>query len=99
MLFYLSNPPWRRGGGGSTGLYRSGDDDIRRPVASVPPLNNSMLLFECTPQSFHGFISNVRTPRNSIVMWLHQTKAQVGQLWGEGAIVPYGHSPDRESTR
>jgi 2OG-Fe(II) oxygenase superfamily len=98
MLYYVCNPPWRRGDGGETGLYRSARDDIANPVVSVPPLNNSMLLFECTPLSFHGFVRNCRSPRNSIVMWLHQTKAQVSSTWGQNAVVPYGLRPSRKSS-
>lgn len=94
-LFYVANPTWKPGDGGTTGLYRSADDDIRRPAAVVPPLNNSMLLMECTPSSFHGFISNRRNPRNSIIMWLHQRKSEVIARWGRHAIVPYRHFPKR----
>jgi len=99
LLFYLANPPWRPGDGGSTGLYRAAGADIRRPVAVVPPLNNSMLLFACTPRSFHGFISNRRTPRNSIVMWLHRTKDEAVAQWGEAVIVPYGRRRRPDATR
>lgn len=97
-LFYLANPNWEPGDGGATGLYRSADDDVRRPAAAVPPLNNSMLLFECTPRSFHGFISNRTNPRNSIIMWLHRPKDDVIARWGEEAIIPYGRPSTRKGT-
>jgi hypothetical protein len=97
VLFYLANPQWEIGDGGGTGLYRSGGDNIERPAAVVPPLNNSLLMFECTPTSYHGFISNHRNPRNSIIMWLHRPKQDVVERWGEGAIVPYGRFPKREA--
>lgn len=99
LLFYLANPPWRPGDGGSTGLYRSAGANIRRPVAVVPPLNNSLLLFACTPRSFHGFISNRRSPRNSIVMWLHRPKQDLVAQWGDAAIIPYGRVPHRQAER
>jgi hypothetical protein len=99
LLYYLANPPWTPGDGGVTGLYRSEDDDIENPVASVPPINNSLLLFECRPDSFHGFVSNRRLPRNSIVMWLHRTKADLAARWGSDAIVPYGVVPPKRRTR
>lgn len=95
VLFYLANPPWQTGDGGGTGLYRSSKDDIAQPVAVAPPLNNSILMFECTPTSYHGFISNRRNPRNSIIMWLHRQKQDVIDRWGEDAIVPYGRVPKR----
>jgi hypothetical protein len=99
ILFYLANPPWEVGDGGATGLYRSSADDIKHPATVVPPLNNSMLMFECTPASYHGFISNHRNPRNSIVMWFHRPKQEVLDRWGEGAIVPYGRVPKRKAAR
>jgi hypothetical protein len=87
MLFYLNNPPWSAGDGGATGLYRSRDDAVDEPVAIVPPINNSMLVFECTPYSYHAFISNHRHPRDSVIMWLHRPKAEVVERWGEKHIV------------
>jgi hypothetical protein len=99
VLFYLANPPWEPGDGGATGLYRSGADPIEKPVAFVPPINNSMLLFECTPTSYHGFIGACRNPRNSIVMWLHRRKRDVVERWGKDAIVPYGLVPNRRAAR
>jgi hypothetical protein len=95
VLYYVANPPWEPGDGGATGLYRSAKDPIQHPVGAIPPINNSMFMFECTPQSFHGFIGNRRKPRNSIIMWLHRPKADVVRRWGEHAIVPYGgHKAD-----
>ena len=99
VLFYLANPPWEIGDGGATGLYRSATDDIEHPAAVVPPLNNSLLMFECTPASYHGFVSNRRNPRNSIVMWFHRPKQEILDRWGEGAIVPYGRIPKRKEAR
>ena len=89
LIFYLANPPWRPGDGGETGLYEAASDDPERPCASVPPVNNSLLAFECQPYSFHGFMSNRRAVRNSLVMWLHREKADAVRRWGHDAIVPY----------
>jgi hypothetical protein len=75
-----------------TGLYSAADDDIEQPSAFAAPINNSLLVFECTPYSFHGFISNYTKPRNSIVMWLHQTRENAVYKWGD-TIVPYGSPP------
>lgn len=89
MLFYLCNPGWEPGDGGETGLYRYQDDDLSQPVDVVPPLNNSLLAFECTPYSFHSFLSNWRKPRNCVVMWAHRTKEEVVRRWGEDKIIPW----------
>ena len=87
VLFYLGNPPWSPGDGGETGLYRHRDDDITAPVAIAPPRSNSLLIFECTPHSFHGFLTNRFSERNSLIMWLHRRKADVIERWGEESIV------------
>jgi len=97
VLYYLANGLWQPGDGGSTGLYTRASDPVRRPALVVPPLDNSLLAFECTPTSWHGFISNRRRPRNSIIMWLHRPKAEVVARWGAGAIVPYGRRPTPET--
>ena len=87
VLFYLANEPWRPGDGGETALFHGAGGGIDRPAAVVPPVNNSMLAFECTPFSFHTFLSNVRTPRNSVVMWLHRPKSEVEERWTSRPIV------------
>jgi hypothetical protein len=91
-LYYLANADWRAGDGGATGLYRTQADPPRRPALIVPPLNNSLLVFECTPTSWHGFISNRRHPRNTIIMWLHRRKENAVERWGADAIIPYGEA-------
>jgi hypothetical protein len=87
MIYYLNNPPWAAGDGGETGLYLGADDDVAHPAAAVPPVNNSMLVFECSPNSFHSFISNWRHPRNSVAMWLHRTKESAIARWGGDGIL------------
>jgi hypothetical protein len=85
VLFYFANPPWQPGDGGETGLYRAPRPDGL--AAAVPPVNNSLVLFECTPFSWHGFLRNQVKPRNSLVMWLHRSKDEVRDRWGEQSIV------------
>lgn len=87
MIYYLNNAPWSPGDSGETGLYRKDDDPVHQPVVTIPPINNTMLLFECSPHSRHGFISNWRNPRSNIVMWLHRTKPDAVAKWGEDSVV------------
>jgi hypothetical protein len=87
MLFYLNNPPWSPGNGGETGLYCSNSDAVERPSAVIPPINNSILIFECTPYSYHTFLRSQSHPRNSVILWLHRPLAEVVRRWGEGKIV------------
>lgn len=87
MIYYLNNAPWRKGDGGETGLYLSADDDVGRPAATVPPVNNSMLVFECSPRSNHSFISNRCNARNSVAMWLHSTQERAIGRWGADSIL------------
>ncbi|MBI1332728.1 MAG: 2OG-Fe(II) oxygenase [Armatimonadetes bacterium] len=89
VLFYLCNDGWRPGDGGETGLYMNEDDPIESPIGVVPPINNSLLAFECTPYSFHTFLSNRRLARNCIVMWVHRTKEETISRWGWNKVVPW----------
>jgi hypothetical protein len=88
ILYYLNNPEWSPGDGGETSLYRTVGDQVDQAVVSVPPINNSLVAFECSPRSFHTFRTN-RQPRNSVVMWLHREKDEALAQWGEGSIVPW----------
>lgn len=85
MLYYTANEPWSPGDGGETGLYRRATDPVKRPAAKAPPLNNSMLIFRCTPHSYHTFLTNRSLERNSVIMWLHQTFDEAASHWGPGA--------------
>jgi 2-oxoglutarate-Fe(II)-dependent oxygenase superfamily protein len=85
LIFYLGNPPWKPGDGGETGLYKLRTARPEHPDAAVPPLNNTLVAFECTPYSFHTFLSN-RSPRSTAIMWLHRRKEDVVERWGAGAI-------------
>ena len=85
IVYYLNNAEWHEGDGGETGLYRSARDT--HPVVTVPPLNNSLVAFECTPTSFHAFQKNHRHPRNSVSVWVHRQKATAAAQWGDSAIV------------
>jgi hypothetical protein len=84
MIFYCCNAGWKRGDGGETALYATpkfsmADEDL------VPPLSNTFLLFECSPHSYHRFITNPGRPRNSIILWLHSTPEHVESRWGASA--------------
>ncbi|MFI5041025.1 MAG: Stf0 family sulfotransferase [Acidimicrobiales bacterium] len=87
VIFYLANPPDAGNSHGGTGLYRQVSDPVHRPVALIPPSNNSLVAFECTPYSFHSFITNPYFERNCLVMWLHRRKEDVVRRWGEQSIV------------
>jgi hypothetical protein len=89
MLFYLANPPWSPGDGGETGLYQSSQDPVDSPAFRMPPINNSILLFECTPHSYHSFLRNNKSVRNSIIMWIHSSKDQAIARWGDDALVRF----------
>jgi hypothetical protein len=81
MILYLQNDDWKEGCGGETGLYacsRPGSGD----VCVVPPLNNSLLLFECSPHSYHALLRNPGCPRNSIILWLHCSVENAESRWG-----------------
>jgi len=83
LIFFCANDSWCPGDGGETGLYTSGDARVGDYVAGWAPENNTLISFECTPQSFHGFIGNVRIPRTSIIMWVHRPLEEAAALYGE----------------
>lgn len=87
VLFYLANPEWSPGDGGETGLFADFDTARLGPRATVAPINNSLMIFECTPFSLHAFQSNRLKPRNSVIMWLHRAKDDAIARWGEQSIV------------
>lgn len=87
VLFYLANPPWEPEGGGETGLFASVAAGQPRDGLRVPPLNNSMVVFECTPFSWHGYAGGSRNERNCVAMWLHRPKQDVIETFGEASIV------------
>jgi hypothetical protein len=96
ILFFLHNPPWYPGQGGETGLYSHRRQQVSEPTKAVPPINNSLLLFECRPNSFHSFLSNRIMPRNSMIMWLHRPVEDVVERWGEKAIAHWGNAPKNQ---
>jgi hypothetical protein len=83
MIFYLHNDGWKEGCGGETGLYassRAGSGEM----CTVAPVNNSLLLFECSPHSYHSLIANPGCQRNSIILWLHSSVENAQSRWGRG---------------
>lgn len=82
VLFFAGNDEWRPGDGGETGLYATPDDPVDAPALRCPPINNSLVAFECTPRSFHTYLSNTRLPRTSIIMWVHRTLDEAGRTFG-----------------
>ncbi|MFQ6397046.1 2OG-Fe(II) oxygenase [Nocardia sp. KC 131] len=89
VLFYLANPGWKAGDGGETALYEHIAGVTPVPALTVPPLDNSMVLFECTPRSWHTFVGNNAAARNSVVMWLHRPMSDVLRRWGGERIAQW----------
>ena len=86
MIYFLNNSPWKKGNGGECALY------LHRSSASfetVPPVNNSMLVFECTPRSYHRFLSNRSGTRDSVILWLHRKREYAVERWGARSIVTW----------
>lgn len=98
LLIFLHNPLWRPGDGGETGLYTSRRQAIDRPTKVIPPINNSLYVFECRPNSYHSFLSNRSGPRNSMIMWLHRPFEEAVARWGEKAIVHWSDRPKNQQT-
>jgi hypothetical protein len=82
MIFYLRNDDWKEGCGGETGLYASSRHG-RGEASVVPPVSNSLLLFECSPHSYHSLTANPGCARNSIILWIHSTVENAEARWGQ----------------
>jgi hypothetical protein len=83
MILYLRNDGWKVGSGGGTGLYAASRGGYGE-MSAVEPLNNSLLLFECSPHSWHALLANPGCARNSIILWLHNSVEQAQSRWGRG---------------
>jgi 2OG-Fe(II) oxygenase superfamily len=88
LIYYLNND-WSPGDGGETGFYSYHDVDVLQPDVAVPPRNNSLLAFECTPFSYHSFIANGDKPRDSFIMWLHREYNDAIKRYGEENLVAW----------
>lgn len=86
MIYFLDNQ-WSAGCGGDTGLYSRLLQDVARPDVRIAPRNNSMLVFECTPYSYHSYLTNSLYPRNSIILWLHRPREASLGKWGASSVV------------
>jgi hypothetical protein len=82
MIFFLLNDGWRPGDEGETGLYDSARRPVSEPGVRVAPENNCLVAFECTPHSFHAYLTNTRLPRTSIIMWVHRPLEEAAEKYG-----------------
>lgn len=82
MIFYLCNDGWMPGDGGETGIYNADHEAEASMIKLIQPSNNSLFLFECSPHSYHRFISNPGGTRNSIILWLHTSVEDAETRWG-----------------
>lgn len=81
MMIYLCNDPnWKEGDGGETGLYR--ENNRESLVEKVAPINNRFFAFEISPYSYHGFLKNIKSPRNTIIQWLHEEPSNKYKKFG-----------------
>jgi hypothetical protein len=80
LIYYLCNDGWAPLDGGQTALYSTMRGD--GACEPVPPLNNTLVFFECCPHSYHRFVANLGRARNSIILWLHLPVAEAEGRWG-----------------
>ena len=89
MIYFLANREWTTGDGGEVGLFQSRAQPVTTPSLAYPPLNNTLVAFECNPESFHCFLGDNRLARNSLILWLHADLAEVDRRWGLTHLVPW----------
>ena len=95
-VLYLCNEPWSPGRR-RRACYRHHDDPATQPVATVPPMNNTLFAFECTPHSFHAFQASMKC-RNWVIMWLHRPWGDAVRRW-RGGDRPGGHAARERRSR
>ena len=74
--------------GGETGLYAAKVDREHTTIELVPPADNTLLLFECSPHSYHRFIANPGRRRNCIIIWLHASVDAALSRWPDAVGLP-----------
>lgn len=80
LLYYFGNEAWSEGDGGETYLFRSKNwNDV---FMKVPPINNTLLAFEVTPQSWHSFVENTKNDRTAAAFWYHSQPVVSAQKFG-----------------
>jgi 2OG-Fe(II) oxygenase superfamily len=85
-IFYLLNDGWGAGDGGETGLFAGRGEPHSAAAVRCPPVNNSLVAFECTPRSFHAFMQNGNRPRNSVIVWVHREPEEAHELYGRERV-------------
>jgi hypothetical protein len=83
LIYFLCNNNWQNGYGGETGLYGAAKQTYNTSFDLIPPVNNSLLLFKCSPHSYHRFVTNPGITRNSIILWLHSPVNYAESIWGK----------------
>lgn len=73
-IYYIGNPEWKNNMDGETGLY---SQDGVQLVAKVRPKNNSLLIFEVSPTSYHCYLGSNGMCRSSVIWWYHAPPAYV----------------------
>jgi hypothetical protein len=74
FLYFLEQDDWQPGDGGETGLgMRSPFNENIELHSGIEPHSNRLLIFECSPQSFHRMLSNTYKDRSLVIGWLHST--------------------------
>ncbi len=89
IIIYLNNPQPSEMDGGETGLFANPYNNPNQPNVKIPAENNSILIFPCSPNSFHTFITNKNFVRNSIIMWFHSPIGWAVTKWGKQSIIEW----------
>jgi hypothetical protein len=71
-IYYIANADWKDGMGGETGLYSRDGSQL---VTKVAPKNNSLLIFEVSPTSYHCYLGSNAMCRSSVIWWYHASPA------------------------
>lgn len=90
LIYYFGDFNWQEEDGGETDIGKMVEGELCSHT-KVAPHANRLLAFPCSPLSYHRFLKNHRSIRNSIILWYHSdvesSTRRYGQAprgWSEG---------------
>lgn len=69
VFYFLNNKNWRHGDGG---IELCVNEKAGSTPSYIAPLNNRLLIFPITPESFHYFRANITNEQNCLVQYLFE---------------------------
>lgn len=86
FYFLNNNKDWRHGDGGMELCVNEKPDS---PSSYIAPLNNRLLIFPITPESFHRFRANIANEQNYLVQYLFEDPRDTFLKYDQKCLSPW----------